>query len=121
MQLRSGNEAQTAKGVGSCGCLEPDSNVYSFANKVDVINQCWRDAGLDVLGLTETWHEYADDVSLRRLRSAGLQMLERARPVRPGARTNDVFYQNHGGVAVVASAAVRLTKLNAPFEPVTFE
>src|SRR6218665_388349 len=27
------------------------------------------------------WHEDADDVSLRRLRSAGLQMLERARPV----------------------------------------
>ena len=96
-------------------------NVHSLANKVDVISQCWQDAGLDVLGLTETWHEDADDVSLRRLRSAGLQMLERARPVRPGARTNDVFYQNHGGVAVVASAAVRLTKLNVPFEPVTFE
>src|SRR6218665_142843 len=48
-------------------------------------------------------------------------MLERARPVRPGTKTSDVFYQNHGGVAVVASAAVRLTKLNAPFEPVTFE
>src|SRR6218665_2417959 len=42
-------------------------------------------------------------------------------PVRPGARTNDVSYQNHGGVAVVASAAVRLTKLNVLFEPVTFE
>src|SRR6218665_1687585 len=96
-------------------------NVHSLANKVDVISQCWRDAGLDVLGLTETWHEDADDVSLHRLRSAGLQMLEHARPVRPGARTNDVFYQNHGGVAMVASAAVRLTKLNAPFEPVTFE
>src|SRR6218665_1894772 len=50
-----------------------------------------------------------------------LQMLERTRPVRPGARTNVVFYQNHGGVAVVASAAVRLTKLNTPFEPVTFK
>ena len=96
-------------------------NVHSLANKVDVIRQCWLDAGLDVLGLTETWHEDAEDVSLRRLRSAGLQLLERARPVRPGARTNDVSYQNHGGVAVVASASVRLTKLNITFEPVTFE
>src|SRR6218665_473047 len=96
-------------------------NVHSLANKVDVIGQCWHDAGLDVLGLTETWHEDEDDVSLCRLRSAGLQMLERARPVRPGSTTNDVFYQNHGGVSVVAWAAVRLTKLNAPLEPVTFE
>src|SRR6218665_2723694 len=68
-----------------------------------------------------TWHEDADDVSLRRLRSAGLQLLERARPVRPGSKIDDVYYQNYGGMAVVASAAVRLTKLNAPFEPVTFE
>src|SRR6218665_2366218 len=86
-------------------------NVHSLANKVDVISQCWQDAGLDVLGLTETGHEDGGDVSVRGLRSAGLQMLERARPVRPGVRTNDVFYQNHGGAAVVASAALRLTKL----------
>jgi len=96
-------------------------NVHSLANKVDIIRQCWLDSGLDVLGLTETWHEDADDVSLRRLRSAGLQLLERARPVRPGSKIDDVYYQNYGGVAVVASAAVRLTKLNASFEPVTFE
>src|SRR6218665_3429724 len=47
-------------------------------------------------------------------------MLERASPVLPGTRTK-ILYQNHGVVAVVASADVRLTKLNAPFEPVTFE
>src|SRR6218665_1585411 len=48
-------------------------------------------------------------------------MLERARPVRPGANTDDIFYQNYGGVAVVASSAVRLSKISAPFEPITFE
>src|SRR6218665_2293324 len=95
-------------------------NIHSIANKVDVVSQCWRDHGLDFLGLTETWHEDADDVALRRLRSTGLQMLERARPVRPGARTDDI-YQNYGGVAVVASSAVRLSKISAPFEPITFE
>src|SRR6218665_124921 len=51
----------------------------------------------------------------------GLQMLERARPVRPGARTDDVFYQNRGGVAMVVSSAVRLSKISAPFEPMTIE
>ena len=37
----------------------------------------------------------------------GLHMLEWARPGRPGAKTNDI-HQNLGGVAVVASSAVRL-------------
>src|SRR6218665_823950 len=96
-------------------------NIHSIANKVDVVSQCRRDHGLDVLGLTETWHEDADDVALWRLRSTGLQMLERARPFRPGAKTDDIFYQNHGGVAVVASSAIRLSKISAPFEPITFE
>src|SRR6218665_420144 len=70
------------------------------------------DHGLDFLGLTETWHEDADDVALRRLRSTGLQMLERAHPVQPGAKTDDIFYQNHGGIAVVASSAVRLSNIS---------
>src|SRR6218665_632099 len=96
-------------------------NIHSIANKVDVVSQCWRDHGLDVLGLTETWHENADDVALRRLRSTGLQMLGRARPVQPGAKTDDIFYQNYGRVAVVTSSAVRLSKISAPFEPITFE
>src|SRR6218665_1269470 len=30
-------------------------NIHSIANKLDVVSQCWRDHGLDVLGLTETW------------------------------------------------------------------
>src|SRR6218665_1740460 len=104
--------------VSSC---VPRSTSTPWANKVDVVSQCWRDHGLDVLGLTETWHEDADDVSLRRLRSTGLQMLERARTVRPGARTDDIYYQNYGGAGVVASSAVRLSKISAPFESITFE
>src|SRR6218665_344418 len=66
----------------------------------------------DVLGLTETWHEDADYVALRPLRTTGLQMLERARPVQPGARIS---------VAVVTSSAVRLSNFSAPFEPMTCE
>src|SRR6218665_641924 len=96
-------------------------NIHSIANKVDVVSQCWRDHGLDVLGLIETRQDNDDDVALRRLRSTGLQMLERAHPVRPGAETDDIFYQNYGRVAVVTSSAVRLSKISAPFEPITFE
>src|SRR6218665_3060840 len=38
----------------------------------------------------------------------GLDLLDRVR------ETDDVFYQNHGGVAVVASSAVRLSRISAP-------
>src|SRR6218665_2329120 len=78
-----------------------------------VVSHCWRDHGLHVLGLTETWHENADDVALRPLRSTGVQMLERARPVRPGAKTDDIFYQNYGVLAAVASSAVRRSKISS--------
>lgn len=56
------------------------------------------------------------DVSLRRLRSACSSCSagsEERRRLQIG--------QHHGGIAVVESAAVRLTKLYAPSEPATFE
>ena len=82
--------------------------------------QCWLDSGLDVFGLTETWHEDSDGASLRRLLVYSCCW----RVFVPfgwddGSKTDDVFYQNHGRVAVIASAAVMFTKLNALFEPVT--
>jgi len=42
--------------------------------------------------LTETWHEDADDVPLRRLRAGGLQVVERARPVLPKAKVDGSAY-----------------------------
>ena len=36
------------------------------------------DAGVEVLCLTESWHEDSDTAPVRRLRAEGLQVLERA-------------------------------------------
>jgi len=62
---------------------------------------------LDVMLLSETWHD-GDSVSIRRLRSEGLQVLERARP-----RTQPVSLRvNHGGVAIVAVPGVRMSAVS---------
>ena len=54
--------------------------------------------------LSETWHD-GDSVSIRRLRSEGLQVLERARPrTRPAS-----LRVNHGGVAIAAVPGVRMS------------
>src|SRR5664279_2635196 len=53
-------------------------NARSVRNtgRADAVRQLRVDNAIDVLFLTETWHETADDVSLRRLRTEGLQVLE---------------------------------------------
>jgi len=80
------------------------------------------DSGVDVLCLTETWHEDVNDMPIRRLRSRGFQVLERARHA-PATATaaNTLHYTNHGGVAVVAPTSVRVAKLQPRFDPQTFE
>ena len=73
---------------------------------------------IDVLLLCETWHD-ADSVSIRRLRAEGLSVVERARPRSRQAEAS--LAVNHGGVAVVATAGVRLTSINTGVKPSTFE
>jgi hypothetical protein len=76
-------------------------------NKIDDLLDVRREQQIDVLFLTETWHD-SDSVSIRRLRADGFQVIERARPRRLGANP---LFTNHGGVAAVAVPGVRLTKL----------
>jgi len=67
-------------------------NVQSANNKIDEIMDIRRDHALDVMLLSETWHD-GNSVSIRRLRAEGLQVLERARPrARPAS-----LHVNHGG------------------------
>ena len=57
--------------------------------------------------LSETWHD-GDSVSIRHLRSEGLQVLERARP-----RTRPVSLRvNNGGVAIAAVPGVRMSAVS---------
>jgi len=60
-------------------------------------------------------------VPLRRLRAGGLQVVERARPVPPKAKVDDIHFRDYGGVALITSSALRLTVLTPPLQPNTFE
>ena len=63
---------------------------------------------------------------IKRLRSEGLQVLERARPIPADDSADAIDFMNHGGIAIVAPAIVaptnvRLAKLRPEFDPSTFE
>ena len=95
-----------------CGCF----NVRSLANKVDDLLDVRRDQLMDVLFLTETWHD-ADSICLRRLRADGSQVVDRPRP---RLRT-DTLSTNHGGIVVIASSGLRLSTVDLGVKPSTFE
>jgi len=94
-------------------------NVRSLSpSKLNDLFDEMRDRSLDVLLLCETWHD-ADSVSVRRLRSDGYCVIERARP-----RTSQSAVSlavNHGGVAIGSAPGVRLTAVDVGFAPSTFE
>ena len=66
-------------------------NVQSANNKIDEIMDVRCEHALDVMLLSETWHD-GDSVSIRRVRAKGLQVLEHACPrIRPASlRVNAV-------------------------------
>jgi len=69
-------------------------NVQS-ANKIDEIMDVCRERALDVMLLSETWHD-GDSVSIRRLCAERL-------------RTRSVSLRvNHGGIAIAAVPGVRI-------------
>ena len=95
------------------GCL----NVQSLLNKFDDIIELCRDRHIDLLCLTESWHD-ADSAVLGRLRCAGFNVVHRPRPRTAG--TDDMSV-NHGGIVVVAAANVVLSPIVIDDQPTTFE
>lgn len=97
-------------------------NAHSVRQKVTGVQQMMSDNKIDVLGLTESWHEDTNDVPLRRLRAAGdFQVLECARPTSSTSDVNSLNYTNHGGIVIVAPTRVKVTKLLPKFQPSTYE
>jgi hypothetical protein len=86
-------------------------------NKFDDIVQLFRDHQLDLLCLTESWHD-PDSAVLGRLRGAGFNVIDRPRPRTAGA---DELSVNHGGIVVVAAADVTLSPIAVVDQPTTFE
>jgi hypothetical protein len=83
-------------------------------NKLDAIQELFRDYQINVMCLVETWHD-AGSVCLSRLRSAGFNIVDRPRP-----RVADDESCNHGGVAVVATPDVVLSSVVIE-QPLSFE
>jgi len=92
------------------------STLRSIANKIDDLLQVRVDNSVDVMLLTETWHD-KNSACFGRLRSEGFQVVDRPRP----RLRDDVLSTNHGGVAVVAVNSVRLSQLDLGITPTTFE
>ena len=96
----------------SCGMI----NVRSLHQKVDDVIDLQSSRHLDVLLITETWHD-EDSVCIRRLRNLGFHVSEQARPrLRP-----DSISTNHGGVAIVSKPHVSQHPLSLNFSPSSFE
>ena len=68
------------------------------------------DYNLDVLALTETWHEGYDSSCIRQIRGKGFTVIEEAR-VSPPPK-DEVQWKNCGGVAIIAKRGLR--KSNSP-------
>jgi len=95
------------------GCL----NIRSLLNKFDDVVEVCRDRHIDLLCVTESWHD-ADSAVLGRLRCSGFNVADR-----PRLRVDsDNLSVNHGGVVVIAAADVALSPIviNDP-RPTTFE
>ena len=89
------------------GCL----NVRSLLNKFNDIIELCRDHHIDLLCLTETWHD-ADSAVLGRLRCNGYNVVDRPRPRATGVDDLSVLL-------VMASADVSLSPIAVPDHPST--
>jgi len=86
-------------------------------NKFDDIVELCHDRRIDLLCLTESWHD-SDSAVLGRLCCAVFNVIDRSRPRTVGA--GDRFV-NHGGIVIVAAANVALSSFVIVDQPTTFE
>ena len=87
----------------SFGCV----NVRSLHNKLAAVNDVRNEHQIDVLLLTETWHD-SDSVCISQMRSQGFSVVERARVRQDSASLGT----NHGGVVIAASPGVHLKQID---------
>jgi len=90
------------------------ANLRSLNNKLEDVLETVRDRRIDIFCVTESWHD-ADSSCLRRLRSAGFNVVDRPRP-----HVADDLSVNHGCVVVFSSSDLALKPLTVD-QPSTFE
>lgn len=96
-------------------------NVQSINSKLDNVVDLLEDYHLNLLVLTETWHEDLDWVAIRILRGLGLSVIEAARPTTNNTRRDEANFVNQGGLAIITRYGINITKLDAKIRSPTFE
>ena len=99
---------------GAAGNKQLQPSPTSSASS-DVFSITGRHHAIDLLCLTETWHD-ADSAVLGHLRGAAYNVVDRARP-----RTADDLSVNHGDVAIVTGADIMLSPNDIADQPTKFE
>ena len=94
-------------------------NIRSVNNDTDDVRYIVDSHHLDVIALTETWHEDADYVPIKILR--GLGLVEAAREIPVGTKDDNIGYVNHGGVAVASRSGVAIARVVLALKIRTFE
>ena len=94
----------------SAACL----NVRSIRNKTAIVADIINESKLQILGLTETWHECCDDVALKRITLPGYRCIETARKPNERGRA-------YGGIAIIYSDSFSAKSLALESTPTTFE
>ena len=93
-------------------------NVRSLHNKTDEVLEIYDDHSLDVLVLTESWHD-SDSNCVLTIRNRGFSILDRPRPRSIASAAS--LATNHGGLIAISSKQVRLSALPISFSPASFE
>jgi len=91
-------------------------NIYSVGNTLDHLLEVRRNRQIDIMFLTETWHD-SDSVSLSRLRTDGFQVVDGPRP----RQSINTLTTNYRGIAAVAIQGIQLTRINLGVATGTFE
>ena len=82
-------------GVRLCECC-------SVGNRSATLCRMIVDEQLDVLAITETWHERSESTELRRLIPPGYRCTtDAARPLPSNVSTDTLAFRNHGGLAFI--------------------
>ena len=79
------------------GCV----NARSLGKRSATLSRAIVDDHLDVLVVCETWHEDSESTSLKRTVPPGFGCIDAARPIPPDAAVDSLYFQNHGGLAII--------------------
>ena len=100
------------------GCL----NAHSAARRPATIRSAICDEKLDLLLLTETWHECSDSVVLKNIITpSGHRYLDAPRPLPPDTNFQTLHVQNYGGLALIHRSGITVTQRQLGISPTTFE